>query len=1068
MMNAGQKKYHNPYDFMSPIRDPTLFAGRHAELEEIEYYLKLSKGEKPKYFHLALVGPRAAGKTSLLNIIEHMANNLRCLAVKIPLNKEAVQNDVLFFKEVFDGIITAGAEKGLYGGTTGTVYRAYRKVVDRLDTKAETKIPFLHGSAYIGFKKRKSRGMPQKVLLHDLKEIHKEARKRRIPTIVLLFDECDLLAQNDVLLEKIRNVFTEVEGYVLVVSGPENTWLPLSDIFSPVPMFFKRIDVENFKNVKETEESLLKPIADKEKRAFDRAYIGDIHAITNGAPYEINLIAHHMYRKWKDGKNSKIALSPAVWDEVLKEIDGLRKSGRYRVANKMRGYGSDLLKVLISLLEFPNVSREWLSEFMLLEGVDAGPKEIRRKKSIARSSIEQLKKDRVLSEEDAGLCFNGSPFDVLYLKYLCASKGVMDTEAFSMSLSEDPIFILYRKLTDTIFLKDFPEYYIQTRLDKKEKVKGEKTETFIIGSRVPNLPPEPHTLLEISPESRNGFYLGVPHSLRYRINIEWMKQGFVTQVKFQKEEDKERFRNRLKALEDKLNFLGYKIHLEDEITWHNKGAGLLKQGKMKEALECLDKAIEINPFFELPWIDKAEIFSDAKKYDEALQYVDQALGLHRNSADALKMKGTILVNLGRNEEALDLLRKASEIDPEDSSLWDRQARALSNLGRYEEAVEAANRSLKVNPVNHPLLGVKGLALFNLGRYDDALSCLDEALRMDPEDIVALLAKGQVLLSSGRYEEALTSLDAVLDKEWTNIDALILKGLALSKLGRYEEGIRCWDSIVQINRNNATGWYNKACFEARMGYTDAALESLYKAIQIDKNRALEAKEEEDFANLRNDERFLSLTNLVWYASYGSNLCSRRFMCYIEGGQREGASRPHSGCRDKTPPKDDQPIKIPYPLYFARQSSGWSNKGVAFIGLKKEETEATLGRMYLITEQQFVDVLSQENEGAKISVDLQKVKQQGSMVFHESWYGNILYLGEQNGFPIYTSTSGKNIALEPPVAPSPEYLQAIVSGLKEVYPVTPDDIVKYLLSKPGIKDSYTREDLANLLRDGSQRE
>ena len=1068
MMNAGQKKYHNPYDFMNPIKDPALFAGRHAELEEIEYYLKLSKDEKPKYFHLALVGPRTAGKTSFLNIIEHMANDLWYLAVKIPLNKEAVQNDVLFFKEVFDGIITAGAEKGLYGGTAGTVYRAYRKVIDRLDADAEAKIPFLHGSAYIGFKRKRNRGIPQKVLIHDLKDINKEARKRRIPTIVLLFDECDLLARNEVLLQKIRNVFMEVEGYVLVVSGAENMWPPLCDVFSPVPTFFKRIDVENFKNVKETEECLLKPIADKEKRAFDRACIGEIHAITNGTPYEINLIAHYMYRIWKDGKNPKIALSPTVWDDVLKEIDGFRKSGRYQIANKMRGYGADLLKILISLLEFPNASKEWLAEFMLLEEIDTGqPKEIRRKKSIAGSSIEQLKKDAVLSEEDARLRFNGSPFDVMYLKYLCAAKGAMDTTAFSMGLSEDPIFILYRKLTDNIFLKNFPEYYIQTRFDKKEKVKREKAEEFIIGSRVPNLPPGIHTLLEISPESRNGFYLGVPHSLRYRVNVEWMKEGFVTQVKFQKEEDKERFRNCLKALADKLNFLGYKIHLEDEITWHNKGAGFLKQGKIREAVECLDKAIEINPSFELPWIDKARIFSDAQKYDEALEYADKALGLRHNSVDALKMKGTILINLGRNEEALDSLRKASEINPQDSSLWDHQARALSNLGRYEEAIEVADKSLKVNPVNHPLLGVKGLALFNLGRYDDTLSCLDEALRMEPEYMVALLAKGHVLLSSGHYEEALTWLDAVLDKEWTNIDALIFKGLALSKLGRYEEGIRCWDSIVQINRNNATGWYNKACFEARTGYTDAALESLYKAIQIDKNRALEAKREEDFANLRNDDRFLSLTNLVWYASYGSNLCSRKFMCYIEGGQPEGASRPHPGCRDKTPPKDDQPIKISYPLYFARQSSGWDNKGVAFIGLKKEETEATLGRMYLITEQQFIDVVSQENGGAEISIDLQKVKQQGSMVFHESWYGNILYLGEQNGFPIYTFTSGKNIALEPPVAPSPEYLQAIISGLKEVYPVTHDDIVKYLLSKPGIKDSYTREDLANFLRDGSQR-
>jgi len=1066
-MNAKQKKYHNPYDFMSPIRDPMLFAGRHGELEEIEYYLKLSKGEKPKYFHLALVGPRSAGKTSFLNIIEYMANDLGCLAVKIPLNKETAQNDVLFFKEVFDGIITTGAEEGLYGGISGTVYRTYRKVVDRLDVEAEAKIPFLCGSAYIGFKKKRNRGISQKVLLHDLTDIHMEAQKRHLQTIVLLFDECDLLAQNEVLLQKIRNVFIEVEGYILVFSGEENMWPPLSDVFSPLPTFFKRINVENFENVKETEECLLKPLADKEKGAFDQACIGEIHAITNGTPYEINLIAHNMYRRWKDGKNPKIALSSEVLDDVLKEIERLRKSGRYKIANKMRGYGMDLLKILISFLEFPNASRKWLAEFMLLEEIDTGqPKDIYRKKSMMRSSIEQLRKDHVLSEEDAKLRFKGGQFDLLYLKYLCASKGIMDTKKFFIGFSEDPIFNLYRKLTDNIFLRDFPEYYIQTRFDKIEKVNRKKAEKFIIGARVPNLPPGTHTLLEISPESRNGFYLGVPHSLRYRVNVEWMKEGFITQVKFKKEEDKERFRNHLKALADKLNFLGYKIHLEDEITWHNKGTEFLQQGKTKEAVECLDKAIEINPSFELPWVDKARIFLDAQKYDEALAYADKALGLDRSWGDALELKGMILINLGKNEEALHYLGKASEINPEDSSLWNHQARALSNLGRYEEAIEVADKSLKANPVNHQLLGMKGLALFNLGRYDDALSCLDEALRMDPEYGVALLAKGQVLLSSDRYEEALNCLDAVLDKEWTNIDALILKGLALSKLSRYEEAIRCWDSIVQINRNNATGWYNKACYEARMGYTDAALESLYKAIQIDKHVALEAKREEDFANLKNDERFLSLTNLVWYASYGSDLFSRRFMCYIEGGQPDGASSPHPGCRDKTPPKDDQPIKISYPLYFAKQSPRWDDKGIAFIGLKKEETEATLGRMYLITEQQFIDVVSQENDGARISMDLEKVKQQGSMVFHESWYGNILYLGEQDGFPIYTFTSSKDIGLEAPVAPSPKYLQYIISGLKEVYPVAHDDIVKYLLSKPGIKDSYTREELANLLRDGAQ--
>jgi len=1067
-MAAKQKKYHNPYDFINPIRDPKLFAGRHGELEEIEYYLKLSKSEKPTYFHFALVGSSFAGKTSFLNIIEGTAKDLGFLAVKIPLNKETVQNDVLFFKEVFDGILTKGAEKGLYGGITGTIYRAYRKVVDRLDIQAEAKIPFLYGGAYIGFKKKRNRGISQKVLLHDLNGIHQEAQKKHIPTIVLLFDECDLLARNKVLLQKIRNALMEVEGYVLVFSGTENMFPSISDVFSPLPRFFKRINVEHFKNIKGTEECLLIPLADEEKRAFDHACIGEIHAITHGTPYEINLIAHYMYRKWKEEKNPKITFTPEVLDGVLKEIERFRKGGRYDIANKMKGYGEDLLKVLLSLLQFPNVSKKWLAEIMLLEELDTlQPKDIHTKKSMTVDLIKQLKKDNVLSEEDTKLRFKGGPFDLLYLKYLCASKGVMDTKEFFIGFSENPIFNLYHKLIENIFLKGFPEYYIQTRFDKMEKSKRKKAEKFIIGARIPSHPPGTHTLLEISPESRNEFYLGAPHSVRFRVNIKWMREGFVTQVKFKKEEDKKRFQNRLKALTDGLDFLGYNILPEDEITWHNKGIEFLKQGKTREAVECFDKAIGINPSFELPWASKTKLFLDAKKYDEALEYANKALALHHNWEDALKLKGMIMINLGRNEEALEYLGKASEIDPEDFSTWDHQARALSNLGRYPEAIACADKSLKINPANHQLFGIKGLALLNLDRYDEALSCLNEALRMNPEYTATLLAKGQVLLNLGQYGEALNCLDAVLGKEWTNIDALISKGLALSKLSRYEEAISCWDSIVQINRNNATGWYNKACFEAKMGYTDAALESLYKAIQIDKKTALEAKSEKDFTDFKNDERFLSLTNLVWYASYGSNLCSRRFMGYLEGGQPDGASGSHPGCRDKTPPKDDQPIKISHPLYFATQSPRWDGRGVAFIGLKKEETEATLGRMYLITEQQFIDVVSQENDGANISIDFQKAKQRGSMVFHESWYGSIVYLGEQDGFPIYTFTSGKNIALETPVAPSPQYLQYIISGLKEVYPVTDEDIVKYLITKPGIKGNYTIGELAHLLGDGVQK-
>lgn len=289
---------------------------------------------------MALVGPRSVGKTSLLNMIEYKANNLGLLTVKIPLNIETVKNDVLFFKEVIDGILTKGAEKELYGGFTGKIYKAFRKVIDTLDIEAE--IPFLFGTAYVGLKREQNIvGIPQHVLVHDLKEIYNEAKNKNIQTIVLLFDECDLLAQNEVVLQKIRNVFMETEGYILVFSGTEKMFPAISDVFSPIPRFFKRVNVENFKSIKETEECLLKPLNEGEKKAFDRACIGEIHQITNGTPYEINLIAHHMYRRWKEGRNPNLALSPEVLDDVLNEIERLRKEGHYEIANKIKRYWMD-------------------------------------------------------------------------------------------------------------------------------------------------------------------------------------------------------------------------------------------------------------------------------------------------------------------------------------------------------------------------------------------------------------------------------------------------------------------------------------------------------------------------------------------------------------------------------------------------------------------------------------------------------------------------------------------------------------------------------------------------------
>jgi len=161
--------YTNPYDFGKPVREAKLFAGRQKELEEIDYYLELSKSDRPIYHNLALIGPRSVGKTSLLNMIEHMAKKKGLLAVKLSLDEEISTDEVRFFKEIFDNLVTKGARKGMYGGIRGKTYKLFRKAIDLLDIDA--RLPFLFGTAYIGLKKGTKTTLSQQVLIHDLTSV---------------------------------------------------------------------------------------------------------------------------------------------------------------------------------------------------------------------------------------------------------------------------------------------------------------------------------------------------------------------------------------------------------------------------------------------------------------------------------------------------------------------------------------------------------------------------------------------------------------------------------------------------------------------------------------------------------------------------------------------------------------------------------------------------------------------------------------------------------------------------------------------------------------------------------
>lgn len=200
--------------------------------------------------------------------------------------------------------------------------------------------------------------------------------------------------------------------------------------------------------------------------------------------------------------------------------------------------------------------------------------------------------------------------------------------------------------------------------------------------------------------------------------------------------------------------------------------------------------------------------------------------------------------------------------------------------------------------------------------------------------------------------------------------------------------------------------------------------------------------------------------VWYASYGSNLNRDRFLCYIKGGKPEGSSKVEVGCKDKSLPLKEATYMMHLPLYFAKNSVRWQKQGVAFIGLKRDEKYHTYSRKYLITVDQFLDVVKQENNQADLDIDLAELIKNGVMTYRDSWYGTLLYLGDVDGYPIVTFTADWDLDV-PLNKPSEEYLSMIIKGLRRTLELEKDVIVDYISSKPGVIGHYNKDAIEKLI-------
>ena len=163
--------------------------------------------------------------------------------------------------------------------------------------------------------------------------------------------------------------------------------------------------------------------------------------------------------------------------------------------------------------------------------------------------------------------------------------------------------------------------------------------------------------------------------------------------------------------------------------------------------------------------------------------------------------------------------------------------------------------------NRNKLFSKGINRMADEKLEDASHIFEMILRINPNDVDALLKLGYCRFHLEDYSESMRSYDKVLDIDVTNADAWNLKSLVFYERKVYGKALDCADKAIDSDPTFGMAWYNRACYLSMLGQIPESLDALVRSIEIDIKNAKRAVKDKDFMNVRLEEGFKRIVEVV---------------------------------------------------------------------------------------------------------------------------------------------------------------------------------------------------------------
>ena len=290
--------------------------------------------------------------------------------------------------------------------------------------------------------------------------------------------------------------------------------------------------------------------------------------------------------------------------------------------------------------------------------------------------------------------------------------------------------------------------------------------------------------------------------------------------------------------DEALDDLNRAIELDPSRAWAiaYRGESYRLTGRYDEALDDLNRAIELDPSHAAVIASRGQTYQAMERYDEALAEYNRAVELDPSNAWAFISRGSIYEAMGRYVEALADNDRAIELDPSDGAVIASRGQTFRLAGRYDEALVDLNRAIELDPSNAWAIADRGETLRLAKRYDQALADFDRAVELDPSYAWAIASRGQTYAAMERYDRALADFDRALELDPSQAWIIAYRGETLRLAKRYDQALNDFDRAVELDPSYAWAIASRGQTYAAMERYDRALADFDRAIELDPSQA----------------------------------------------------------------------------------------------------------------------------------------------------------------------------------------------------------------------------------------